>query len=164
MSPRIERIGRELISSRELLLWDVTDAAEISRFVLPASSTFVCLLAWNADAVSNDNIARVARAVLDAGCCYVCCWGPRCQTVHDIFDEVAIERSDGHDLIMSTWHEDEPLTDAIWFSVFCAEPDASVGSCGAVLGISIDNPSWAAEIRRAMLDPAAFSAEVSQDL
>ena len=57
---------------------------------------------------SVDLLARVGESFLDAGLVVVCVWGPDCERVHDVFDEVyvgdgTIERDSP---MMSTWHDE----------------------------------------------------------
>ena len=62
---------------------------------------------------------------------------------------------------MSTWHDDEPLAEAIWFMLFNAYPDdAFFDDCHSALGLSLGSSTWAAEIRRAMSDPRKFCADM----
>lgn len=98
MSLHLEQLGHEPVSSRELFLLEANDPDSVSRCPLPAR--FVCLLAWDADLASVDEVSLLARHLLTAGCCYICCWGPRCEFVHDVFDEVHVgygeEKATGH--------------------------------------------------------------------
>jgi hypothetical protein len=44
------------------------------------------------------------------------CLGPDCERVHDIIDEVIVNRNPGEtdeDVIMTTWHDDEALNEAL---------------------------------------------------
>jgi hypothetical protein len=124
-----------------------------------AGPRFVCLLVWDAEDAPSETIETLARQLLAAGCVYICCWGEGCSSVHDVFDLASIERGADAPVVMSTWHEQEALNDAIWFALFVAEPDPSFSEhCGSVLGISIASPAYARQIRLAMADPAAFKA------
>ena len=155
---KLEYVGCEQISARELFLLDAPDSSSVQG--LPLLNSFVCLLAWNSEDSTVDEIAALATSILAAGCAYICCWGPRCELVHDIFDEVHVGFGEPQPMVISTWHPEEPLAEALWFALFAAMPDERREPCRAVVGISVANSSWAAEMRDAMRDPAAFSAAV----
>jgi hypothetical protein len=158
MSAQVEHVGHEPVSSRELFLLEAEDSESVARSVLPAR--FVCLLAWNAELASVDEISLLARQLLSAGCCYICCWGPRCELVHDVFDETHVGHGEPKPLVMSTWHSEDSLPDALWFALFSSTPDEAFEPCGSVVAISIANSSWAATMRQAMRNPGAFSSDV----
>lgn len=125
---------------------------------------FVCLLALDASDVPDATIERLARRLFAAGCVYICCWGAACSRVHDLFDEVDVERAPDGPFAMSTWHEGESLAEALWFAWFNACPDeAFAEDCRAGVAISVGSPVWAAEIRRAMSDPESFARRSQND-
>ena len=73
-------------------------------------------LAMNARPMSTIEISDIANWALDQGAVYVCVWGPDCERVHDIIDEVIVNRNPGEtdeDVIMTTWHDDEALNEAL---------------------------------------------------
>ena len=125
------------------------------------SPHFVCLLAWDARAVSMAVVGAVAERLLRAGCAYICCWGPDCERVHDVFDTTDLELRPDGPLCMSTWHSGEPLSEAMWFALFRARPvSAFSDGCRAVVGVSVGSSEWAAEFRTAFAAPAEFSDQI----
>jgi hypothetical protein len=158
---KLEHIGREEVSGRELYVIDAERPEDIPEPVAVASDHFVCFLAWDAAGVSIERIAELARRLLAAGCAYVCCWGTDCERVHDIVDEVDLERAPDGPWAMTTWHAHDGLADALWFALFNTYPDdAFMGTCGSVIAISIGAPERAVEMRNAMADPGGFSGRV----
>jgi hypothetical protein len=97
-----------------------------------------------------------------AGASYFVCWGPGCERVHDIIDEIASYPDNefaipGDSCIMTTWHDSEPLDEALWFLLVNAWPDQHYArSTHATLGISIGSTAWAAQISDAFDDPREF--------
>ena len=92
----------------------------------------------------------------------MCVWGPNCERVHDIFDEVHV--GDGTTepsfTFMSTWHDDEPLEEAVWFFLQSAfPPDGEIAST-SYLAITVGNPDWAATVDQALSNLAAFKAKM----
>ena len=60
---------------------------------------------------------------------YLSAWGPECERVHDCFDIPYLKGNwtgnpeDTCDTtIMTTWHSDEPLSEALWFFANSAFP------------------------------------------
>jgi hypothetical protein len=90
----------------------------------------------------------------------VCAWGPDCERVHDIVDEERDARNpNGPGVVMTTWHEDESLTEALWFVLAATTPDdVHVDAGGATVGVSIGSSAWADEMRDAFARPSAFVA------
>ena len=77
-------------------------------------------------AVSNDWREQIAEWVYAVGSRYVVAWGDACEEWHDSVDFANLEAFDFRDIpdkdhAMTTWHSDEPLSEAFWFAGFCAE-------------------------------------------
>jgi hypothetical protein len=122
---------------------------------------FACLVAWDASVAPAAEVTALVGRLLRSGCVYVVCWGPGCERVHDLFDLADLElRPDGPHA-MSTWHDKEPLSEALWFLLFCTFPDdAYAGGCRAAVGITIGPKEWADEVRAALSSPGEFSSRV----
>lgn len=158
---RIEQVGREGTSGRTLFVLDASCPDDIPTALPVPSPYFVCLLAWDARLCSADHVRGVAERLLGAGCVYAVCWGPDCERVHDIFDEVDLARRPDGPWAMTTWHTDQPLSEVIWFALYSAWPDdAFFGGCNSVVGVSVGSPAWSVEQRQVFTDPGEFSARV----
>jgi len=156
-----EHLGRDGVCERELYLIDVRRPEDIPLELSFTGRFFVCLLAWDASTCTEEATKELARRLLTAGCVYVCCWGSGCERVHDLFDEADIALSPEGPFLMSTWHDNEPLSEAIWFMLFNTYPDeAFFDECRSAVGISIGSSEWAGEIRTAMAYPREFSDRV----
>lgn len=62
----------------------------------------------------------VAEELVRNGCLYFMAWGRECESWHDAVDMANIARFDFKEIpeesfIMTTWHENEPLSEALWF-------------------------------------------------
>ena len=89
---------------------------------------------------------------------YFCAWGPGCEKFHDIVDEQIVaneldERSSGApteaDTVMTTWHQDESLEEALDFFVTRAHPTNGLEpDSGACVAICVNSPEWAQVVRR----------------
>lgn len=133
------------------------------------SRHFACLLAWDARGASAEAVSSLATPLLRAGASYVACWGPDCERVHDIVDECLSDPTAGLELppegdVMTSWHADDPLREAIWFFLRCSAPyDSLAASTRAGLAVSVGSPAWATEIAAALDDPAGFVSRVPDD-
>jgi hypothetical protein len=71
--------------------------------------------------------------------------------VEDIFDKAIIERhpnETGKSVVITTCHNKEPLSEAVWFFLNCAWPaDDYVDTCSDWIAAVIGNPAWEAEVR-----------------
>ena len=153
------------IYDRELILLSVASLADI--FPLPArkDSHYQLFLAMDGHNEIVGDLGNIPKQLIEEGLAYLCSWGPDCSRVHDIFDEasVQIEIETGNDrLIMTTWHEDDTLDEALWFLVYCAVPDEILfASCRTSYIVSVANPEWTLEITKALSDVNALSDRVA---
>jgi hypothetical protein len=162
----LERVGYDDVSERELFVLELETLEDFPQDLSLPTRRFVCVLAWDASKVTTDQIAALARQLLHRGAAFVCAWGPDCRRVHDIIDSVQVGSSPSQRLdpvVMTTWHDDEPLAQAVRFSLI-AWPDEGVeDDCGSTLGIAIGSMTWAREIRTAFSDPRGFVRKVDSE-
>ena len=69
--------------------------------------------------------ARVSEWIVASGCLYMMAWGRECSRWHDSVDIANLERFYFGDVpdeksVMTTWHEDEPISEVLWYSHHCA--------------------------------------------
>jgi hypothetical protein len=80
--------------------------------------------------------------------------------VHDCFDDAILERElDGSPedtsdaTIMTTWHSDELLSEALWFFVNSAFPSqAFEKTCREWVVASVDNSGWEEAVRNGVAE------------
>lgn len=76
-------------------------------------------------AVSEIWLNLISGWIIKSGCRYVVNWGIDCEKWHDWIDESLLEVFEyngipqDHD-VMTTWHSEQPLSDAFWFAGQCA--------------------------------------------
>jgi hypothetical protein len=119
---------------------------------LEVPSRFRLFVGANLNDVSTKAVSDFALAALDRGIVYFCAWGPGCERFHDIVDEVIVEDGvskrrfvgpNASDVIMTTWHEDESLEEALDFFVTCAVPTGGFASDSSFrLVITVGNSDW----------------------
>ena len=73
------------------------------------------------DQATPDWQYRVCQWLVKSGSMYVMAWGNGCEAWHDSIDLAHLEDSKYEQipeekLVITTWHENEPLKDVFWFS------------------------------------------------
>jgi glutamyl/glutaminyl-tRNA synthetase len=140
-------------TSRRYCVGTVKSATEIPAVLQSVSPHFLLFLAMDATSTRNDTLRAVARALIDSGMAYLCVWGNDCSRVHDQFDlERDPNEPDGR-VVTTTWHDDEPLSEALWYFANCAYPDdAFEFDCRDWVALSVGNVEWEREIRSELVD------------
>ena len=59
-------------------------------------------------------------------------------------------------LVMTTWHSDESLEDALWYALFVATAEAPCWDDCSTVVVSVGNATWRAEIDAALPDIAGL--------
>jgi hypothetical protein len=72
-------------------------------------------------AVDNDWRSAVSGWLVASGCLYMMAWGHECSAWDDSVDWASLEAHGFGDipneaLVMTTWHEDETLSEVLWFA------------------------------------------------
>jgi len=151
----------------ELVLVEVESLEAASTALLELTrgrGDFGLLLVCDARSRSVEDISALSRASLLAGMHWFSSWGPDCERVHDIVDEDIVDlviqdegRADAvgqpapaRDLVMTTWHDDEPLSEALEFFWTCAVPVGGQHDSGLRLVISVAMPDVTSGIRAAV--------------
>jgi hypothetical protein len=122
------------------------------RWENPGVAPFALLVAASAtdEEAATIQIRRFADDAIQSGCGYICAWGQGCELVHDLFDQAAL---DVERFVMSTWHKDEPLSDALYFCLVNAFPDEDEfpNSDDSAVVLAVEQP-WVAEVRGLVAD------------
>jgi len=141
--------GTDVITDRRLFSLNLGKPSDLAQALQLNSKRFVCLLAWDTTDISSDDVGAFVATLLEQGAVYFCCWGPGCERTHDIIDEEIHSKGideNNESVIMTTWHDNEELTEAIEFSLLSAIPDEDYSlGCNAALAISIGSLNWAAQ-------------------
>ncbi|MGV9006813.1 MAG: DUF7684 family protein [Brevundimonas sp.] len=67
----------------------------------------------------------VSDWLVRSGCLYMMAWGPGCGSWDDSVDYANLAAADFAEVpddrhVLTTWHDDEPLSDTFWFAGQCA--------------------------------------------
>lgn len=142
---------------RTFRVGNATSIEELPELLTKITKPFALLLATDATKHSDEQILDAAMKIVPMGLTYLCAWGPDCNRVHDIFDRIIVSleemaESPFQKLIMTTWHDDEPLSEAVWFLQFCAWPaEAQKPTDFDCIGISVSNSLWCNKIKEAFI-------------
>ncbi len=164
----LEKFKKHAESGRTMFLLEIDSLEDWpEELTLAKSKRFVLFLATDATDVSNEDLAAFAVKVLDQGMVYLSTWGGDAERVHDVFEEAAADwdpDADADTAILSEWHEDEPLSEALRFSVADALPAHSYeGTCKATLAAIVGNPDAAERVRAWLEDPAKLADAAEED-
>src|ERR1700731_4146539 len=95
------------------------------------TARFRLFVAADTTGSNSEVLAEFAQAALKRGMVYFCAWGPGCERFHDVVDEVIAEDDLGerlfvgptvNDTVMTTWHGEETLEDALDYFLISAYP------------------------------------------
>ena len=141
----MDELGVERIHGRPIRLFQLAEW----RWEEPeAVGPFTLLVAASA---STDDAAQIQRFAADAvasGCAYVCTWGEGCEQVHDFFDAASIAADR---FVMSTWHAEESLPEALYFALVTAWPEEASDPSESAVTLAVEAP-WVAEVRQLVAD------------
>jgi hypothetical protein len=138
-------LGHARESGRAVFIAESDRIEDLPQRISVPCSRFVLFLAY----AHGDTPAHLEDALgqlLDAGCVYLCAWGPWCEHVHDTMDDVVLERElkgGAEQTIMTTWHDKEALEEAVDFALQRAVPDDALAQgCDAIVLAAVGNPEW----------------------
>jgi hypothetical protein len=112
----MEYLGLAPEYGKAVFLVSTADVADLPGKLKLPCARFGLLLAYDATAADVDQLWETLGRLLDIGCVYLCTWGPRCEFVHDLMDELEVIRDlddpvDG--TVLTTWHDKEPVDEAL---------------------------------------------------
>ena len=130
------------------------------------SRRFRLLVAADVNHVSNNILYEFAQDALSNGLVYFCSWGSDCERFHDIVDEVIAADELGQrrfapptaeDVVMTTWHDNDSLEEALDFFGRCALPtDGYIEDSSFRVVMCLANRDWAAIATRFLRASASF--------
>jgi hypothetical protein len=157
--PGMERIAQYLIDGdfppKIVSLCTGDSLTDIPTLIQPANTNFVLLLIMNGTQFDSPLIYSAAEKLLDNGMIYACVWGSECERVHDIIDQARFKRhpeETNNNVIITTWHAQESIEEAVWFFLNCAWPaTAYQNTCSDWVAAVIGNPEWESRVRDEIL-------------
>jgi hypothetical protein len=129
------------------------------------SKFFTLLLCADYDTSSVSTLSLLADRLMDLGNMYFCAWGPGCEKAHDIYDEELVRRNVEKGLehcVMTTWHDYEPMEEAVWFVLFAAAvTDEYWDECSTVV-VTVGSHEWRDCVEANLSDIAAFNDRLTE--
>jgi hypothetical protein len=155
-------VGRSTAPDRDLYLVRLDDVEHWPDAIDQPKPHFVVFLAMDASAVEANSLGVFADKLIAQGMVYLCAWGPDCERVHDIFDEVRGRNTwTDEAFVMTTSHDDEELDDGLWFSLFTTLPSEEyIETCGALVAVVVDDAGWGEHVETNLTDLDRFNDEV----
>ena len=137
------------MARREVRLVQTTRPFEYrSPFPNQEHTLLVCV---HDDSITVDERRALSREIVAARCRYAVCWGHECSAWDTAIDLAYIETDENFDppdetLVMTTWHEDEPIEDTIefWWMNTCFNDYESERFAVLIVG---DDPEMMSKIR-----------------
>jgi hypothetical protein len=150
-------VGFDDITEREVFCVAASNFGELpGSFALP-NKRFVALLVADTAQTDVATLLQFAESLLASGCIYFCAWGPGCERAHDIMDECSL---DIDPVIMTTWHANESLDEALYFFLRNTWPDEGYSEDGSALAITVGSAEWAAQVERRLRDRDSLTKDV----
>jgi hypothetical protein len=119
----------------------------------PASTNYCLFLAMDATSINNEALRKAAKSLLERGIAYFCVWGPDCERVHDQFDLERMPNESKGQIVMTTWHSKESLSEALWFFANCVVPDKGFEpNCTDWVAVAVISEAWAQQIKTDLID------------
>jgi hypothetical protein len=140
---------------REIEVLSFGTIAELAERLPLRSRYFQFLLAWDAPDKTPQQLMSFFRPLVERGLVYFCAWGGNCEAVHGAVDRCDIERRPetrhADYIMMTTWHSDESLEEALWFFKVCALPRESIdpSECDR-FSVAIGSSAWSIEMKKAL--------------
>ena len=128
---------------------------------------FRLFVAADVTELNADALADFAWAAVCSGMVYFCAWGRGFEKFHDAVDEVIANHCAGErrftgptckDTVMTTWHDNETLEEALdFFSKLALPTEGLMPESSHRIAICVGNPAWAAKAKQS-LESAEFLA------
>lgn len=113
---------------------------------------FVLFVAADVSADGDEGLRAFARRLLDRGAVAVATWGPGCERLHDAFDAENRDLEDSG-LVMTTWHANEPLAEALSFAATYLVPDEHFVAVTAFCAVVAGDRELAERVRVLLIRP-----------
>jgi hypothetical protein len=89
---------------------------------------------------------------MSRGLAGVSVWGPGCSRVHDLFDLARDPNETDERVVVTTWHDDEPITEAACYFDLNAYPSSEFEpDCKDWVAIAVGNEQWLEEMRTSLI-------------
>jgi hypothetical protein len=152
VTSKLENINIARNPDRQYRLGTVPTLEEVPASLESCSPHFILLLALDASSIEDERVSSVAKALLLRGLAGLSVWGPDCSRVHDLFDLERDPDETDERVVVTTWHADEPLSEAVRYFDLCAYPSTDFErDCSDWVAIAVGDQCWEEGMRTALI-------------
>ena len=157
----MKKFDSENLTPYSIYASNISKISDIENLIFP-TKYFILFLAADFTSFDDNKIIEIAQKLINSGLGWVCTFGPECSKAHDLFDLANIfwEEKTGNEFqVMSTWHENEPIEEALWFCLFNAILEVPENECSTII-LSINNDLWQNTINTCLSNIPDFNEEI----
>ena len=113
---------------RRFVLIEINNLHELTERLASLSRHYALFTAVDSSQEESSNLLVDAEKLVSSGLAYLCAWGRGCEQWHDCVDKVEQAMAARHateDVLMTTWHSNETLDEALFFFRFGTLPTES---------------------------------------
>jgi hypothetical protein len=148
----LDALGLEPITNRRVYVLKLDKLTDLPDSFAAVGPRFVLLLLADFSELPGQ-LTAIAKKLVDAGCAYLCIWGPGCELMHDEMDEARLKApqvvGDEDSVLMTTDHADDSIEDAVEFALLRASPAGMYErGCGATVLAVQNRQNWIGEVER----------------
>lgn len=135
-----------------LQILPISSIEDLADSIPRKAEYFTLFLAWDNTNVDHERLLQLFRPLVDRGLAYFCCWGQGCEETHDAVDWCAQDRESQMapptHILMTTWHDNESLEEALWFFKNVAFPAEMniLSNCGRFV-VPVGNEEWTRRLK-----------------
>ena len=150
---QLRHLGLDSTTNRQVYLLSLNGLEELPDSFVQLSPRFVMLLMGDFSQRPQD-LGSIAKRLVDAGCSYLCTWGPGCELMHDEMDEARLKAPqlvDDHDsVLMTTDHADDSIEDTVEFAVLRTTPAGIYEhGCNSTVLAVVGRDDWLKDVEAA---------------
>lgn len=119
-------LGKDPVLGREIYLLPLSQLNAMPDTLHLPSPHFAALLVADTASLNVETLSNFCRKLIDSGCAYFSAWGPGCERIHDVFDELHVITTLDNptaSTLMTTWHSDQSLDETLDFFLSHTLPD-----------------------------------------
>lgn len=128
---------------------------------------FILFLADNSHNLNIEKVSSFMDTMLKKGMVYLCTWGRNCELIHDIADKKICSSNlskDEGNTILTTWHKNQNLAEALWYALKSAVPaEKYCNDAVSVIAVSINDEKIYSKIKYYTDNPDILDRKVLGD-
>lgn len=126
----MEHLGRLNVYESNPDLWLISAESfnNVLEHLTHSSPRFALFTAMDLTAGEVEASRSSVNKMVNRGLAYFCAFGENCEALHDCLDHAYVVQTtmnpepDANSVLMTTWHSDDTLEEALWFFLYTALP------------------------------------------